>query len=371
ITGETKIIKLPKEKVANEGEVVKSYVLQGAKNIGYINLPGFYSRESRDIKKEEDLKYDGAANDVSKEIVKLKKDSIAGLILDLRYNGGGSIWEAMQLAGIFVDIGIVASMKDKDGKVEFLKDPNRGSMYDGPMMVLINGASASASEFIAAMMQDYNRAIIVGGTTYGKGTAQSVLPLDTGISNPNKKYEAFVKVTEEKFYRVSGSTTQWKGVEPDIILPDMYSSDKYKEKSEISALQPDLSKAGMFRPAAALPIETLKARSLQRTSGSEYFKAVNKYLQLSEQYEKGRVIPLTWATYLAHYKQSRQLFNSLNNNKLPAEAQLHVRNNSVDKQRYNTSGGASQDVNNSYLKKIANDAVLAEANAIIQDWINK
>ncbi len=160
--------------------------LHGNKNIGYINLPGFYSREDESIEDEKDIKYDGCANDVSKEIVKLKKDTIAGLILDLRYNGGGSMWEAMQLAGIFIDIGPVASMKEKDGKVHFLKDPNRGTIYDGPMMVLINGASASASEFLSAALQDYNRAIIVGGATYGKGTAQIVLPMDTLFSQTIK-----------------------------------------------------------------------------------------------------------------------------------------------------------------------------------------
>ena len=147
-------------------------MLHSNKNIGYINLPGFYSREDESITDERDLTYDGCANDVSKEIVKLRKDTIAGLILDLRFNGGGSMWEAMQLAGIFIDIGPVASVKDKEGKVRFLKDPNRGTIYDGPLMVLINGASASASEFVSAVLQDYNRAMIVGGTTYGKGTAQ-------------------------------------------------------------------------------------------------------------------------------------------------------------------------------------------------------
>ncbi|HQR01208.1 MAG TPA: S41 family peptidase, partial [Ferruginibacter sp.] len=157
--GETKTVKLTKEKITAEESIVKSYVLRGSRNIGYINLPGFYSRESESIRDERDIKYDGCANDVSKEIVKLKRDSIAGLILDLRYNGGGSMWEAMQLAGIFIDIGPVASVKDREGKLRFLKDPNRGTIYDGPLIVLVNGASASASEFVSAVLQDYNREV--------------------------------------------------------------------------------------------------------------------------------------------------------------------------------------------------------------------
>jgi carboxyl-terminal processing protease len=263
--GELKTIKLSKEKIDDEESIVKSYVLQGNKNIGYINLPGFYSREDDSITDEKDIKYDGCANDVSKEIVKLRKDTIAGLILDLRYNGGGSMWEAMQLAGIFIDIGPVASVKDKDGKVRFLKDPNRGTIYDGPLMVLINGRSASASEFVSAVLQDYNRALIVGGTTYGKGTAQIVLPMDTMPFSNNKNYTEFVKVTQQKFYRVNGSTTQWKGVLPDIELPDIYSDELNKEKANSSALQPDNSKTGIYQAAAALPAQSLKLKSEQRT----------------------------------------------------------------------------------------------------------
>ncbi len=137
-SGETRTAVLHKEKVTDDESIVKSYVLHGKQNIGYINLPGFYSREEDKVQNENDIKYDGCANDVSKEIVKLKKDTIGGLILDLRFNGGGSMWEAMQLAGIFIDIGPVASVRDKAGKVHFLKDPNRGTIYDGPLIILVN-----------------------------------------------------------------------------------------------------------------------------------------------------------------------------------------------------------------------------------------
>ncbi|RYY47309.1 MAG: hypothetical protein EOO06_12710 [Chitinophagaceae bacterium] len=371
VTGELKIVKLAKEKVSSEEEVVKSYVISGPQNIGYINLPGFYSRENTAAKTESDLNFDGSANDVSKEIVKLKKDSIVGLILDLRYNGGGSIWEAIQLAGIFIDIGPVASLKDRDGKLQFLKDPNRGTIYDGPLLVLVNGASASASEFIAAVLQDYNRAVIVGGTTYGKGTAQIVQPLDTGITDPKKKYGDFVKLTEEKFYRVDGSTTQWKGVEPDIPLPDMYSSDAYKEKSEISALQPDRSKPGMYRPGPALPLAALKAKSESRVSGNGYFEAVKAYLLRSELNKRSVTIPLTWAAYLVQHQSGKKLYNALTKNKMPEGDHLLVRNNSLDKQRYDMSGDYSRETNDAYLKQLATDPVIKEARAVMLDLANK
>lgn len=366
VTGEIKQVKLAKEKISSEEDVVKSYVLQGSSNIGYISLPGFYSREE-DNGKNNGPNYDGCANDVSKEIVKLKKDSIAGLILDLRYNGGGSIWEAMQLSGIFIDIGPVASIKDREGKLQFLKDPNRGTIYDGPLMILINGASASASEFVAAVLQDYNRAMIVGGTTYGKGTAQVIKPLDT-IINPNKKYEDFVKVTGEKFYRVNGSTTQWKGVEPDILLPDIYSNEAYKERSAISALQPDMARPGVYKPFPALPVADLKAKSSQRTASDAFFKSVSSFIDLSIQYREGRTIPLTWVAYLEQYKKSTALFKLLNDDERPAADQLQVRNNTLDKERFNLSGGYSKEVNDTYLKKVSTDPVLSEARNIMLDW---
>ncbi|MFT3680803.1 MAG: S41 family peptidase [Ferruginibacter sp.] len=368
--GETKTVTLHKEKIEDDESVVKSYVLHGTKNIGYINLPGFYSRESEDVKTMADLKYDGCANDVSKEIVKLKKDTIAGLILDLRNNGGGNMWEAMQLAGIFIDIGPVASVKDRDGKVQFLKDPNRGTIYDGPLIVLVNGSSASASEFVSAALQDYNRAIIMGDKTYGKGSAQEVMPLDTGKVDANKKYEDFVKVTDEKFYRVNGGTTQWEGVHPDIELPGMYSSDMFKERSNASALLPDKNKEGMYMKAPALPVSMLAEKSRQRTAGNNYFKSVSKLLQWMEQYYKGRSIPLQWNSYYAQYTAASKMYEQLEDDE-KGDALLRITNNQFDWNRIQQSGERSKEINNVYIYDIKKDEVIAEAYRVFMDWLNK
>lgn len=368
--GELKTVKLTKEKIDSEEAVVKSYVLHGNKNIGYINLPGFYSREDESVKDESDIKYDGCANDVSKEIVKLRKDTIAGLILDMRYNGGGSMWEAMQLAGIFIDIGPVASVKDKEGKVRFLKDPNRGTIYDGPLMVLINGASASASEFVSAVLQDYNRALIAGGTTYGKGTAQVVLPMDTLPFSNNKNYEEFVKVTQQKFYRVNGSTTQWKGVIPDIELPDVYANEIYKEKANASALQPDNSRTGIYQPSVALPVQSLKAKSEMRVSENAFFKTVKTFNKWVKDYHSGRTIPLQWHTYAQHYKKSQAMFKELGNEEVETTV-LNVTNNGFDRLRINASTQQSRANNEVYLKQVQKDVTLAEAYKIMTDWIDK
>ena len=365
VAGEVKTVKLHKEMVSDDESIVKSYVLHGNKNIGYINLPGFYSREEEG---QNEAKFDGCANDVSKEIVKLKKDNISGLILDLRFNGGGSMWEGMQLAGIFIDAGPIASMKDETGKVHFLKDPNRGTIYDGPLIVLINGASASASEFVSAALQDYNRALIVGGATYGKGTAQVVMPMDTGVISQNKAYFDYIKVTDAKFYRVNGSTTQWKGVIPDIELPDLYADDSYKEKSNASALQPDNSKVGMYQPLSALPIADLKTKSNQRIAADPYFKSVTDFVGWLHQYTAGRTIPLQWSNYVTHYKNTLAMFDALKDD-MKKGAIASVGNNGFDKERIDQSGEQGKKINETYLKNIKNDHTIDEAYEIMMNWV--
>jgi carboxyl-terminal processing protease len=369
VAGETKSVKLVKEKVADDESIVKSFVLRGQQNVGYIHLPGFYSRENTDAKYVKDLTLDGCANDVSKEIVKLKKDSVDGIILDLRNNGGGSMWEATQLAGIFIDLGPVASAKGKDGKVHFLKDPNRGSIYDGPLMVLINGLSASASEFLSATLQDYKRALIVGGTTYGKGTAQVVLPMDT-TENPSKEATDFVKVTGSKFYRVSGSTTQWKGVEPDIAIPDLYDDEAYKEKANASALHPDNSKAGVFQQYTLPSIATLTEKSKVRVGNSAYFNTVKNFLQWYRQIRKGKTVTLQWNGYAKECMAGQKIFKDIND-AVPKKEQLLVTNNKFDWQRILQLAEASKEINEVYIKNVKEDETILEGYRIMMDWIAK
>lgn len=371
IAGETKKVKLQKEKITDDEAIVKSYILHGKQNIGYINLPGFYSREDDKIENEKDIKFDGCANDVSKEIVKLKKDTIAGLILDLRFNGGGSMWEAMQLAGIFIDIGPVASVKDREEKEHALKDPNRGTIYDGPIIVLVNGASASASEFVSAALQDYNRAIILGGTTYGKGTAQYVYPLDTNVIDKNKQYDDFIKITGSKFYRVNGSTTQWTGVIPDITLPDLYNDATYKEKSNESALLPDNNKPAYYKPLPALPIANLAAKSEQRVKANEHFKMQNNFIRWQQQYKTSRTINLQWNTYIPQYNEAIKMYKQLQSDDKITATTIPITNNGFDWQRILLSTERSKLINKTHLEDIQEDITIMEAYNILMDWNNK
>ncbi|HEY4964903.1 MAG TPA: S41 family peptidase, partial [Puia sp.] len=211
--GTTRKVTLQREKsvLDDDNSKVRSFILRGSRLIGFISLPAFYT----DWNGEEGGN-NGCADDVAKEIIKLKKENIEGLILDLRYNGGGSMLEAIALAGIFIDVGPVGMTRDKEGKIYTMKDVNRGSVYDGPLILLINGYTASASEMLAGTLQDYHRALIVGSPSFGKATAQVVLPLDTLFDEKHiermKTADNFIKMTIDRLFRVNGTSAQQTGV---------------------------------------------------------------------------------------------------------------------------------------------------------------
>jgi carboxyl-terminal processing protease len=362
--GIQKVVPLQMQKITNEGGIVKGYVLKGNEKVGYIKLPGFYTKEG-----DED-NGNSCSNDVAKEVIKLKKDSISGLILDLRYNGGGSIWEALELAGIFINEGPITSLKDKEGKVHFLKDPNRGTIYDGPMLILINGSSASASELVSAALQDYHRALIVGSTTYGKGSAQVVLPMDTtGNFSEKSSTTDYVKVTDEKFYRIDGSTTQWKGVVPDIFLPQIEYADEYNEKSNASALQPDFSKPAFYDALPVLPIAGLKEKSEIRVAENNYFNAISDFSTWYKNDKKGFVIPLQWPAYSALHKVSVEKYKEIENRDDSTKTLLTAINSRFDKDRIAMGSAADKKMNDVKLTKIENDNYIVEAYLIMTDWL--
>ncbi len=366
VSGAQKTAVLAKEKITNEEGMVKSYILNGLKKIGYITLPGFYVKEG-----DED-NANGCSNDVAKEVVKLKKDSIAGLILDLRYNGGGSLGEALELAGIFISEGSLTSTRDKSGKVHFLKDPNRGTVYDGPLLVMVNTMSASASELVTAVLQDYHRAIIVGSATYGKGSAQVILPMDTtGNFSKTVNYDSYVKVTHGKFYRVDGSTNQWKGVIPDIELPDIYAMDKFREKGTISALQPDNSKSAIYKALPAISFDALKSKSNSRLSVSNNFKAVIKFVDWYKSMDGVRSIPLQWVGYINYYKKITDMYNSINVGDNNTNINLTATNNSLDLERRQLTTEQSKTINEVNIKRIEKDNYIAESFRIMQDWLKE
>ncbi|MCW3126892.1 MAG: hypothetical protein JWO03_2550 [Bacteroidetes bacterium] len=275
--GTVKVVQLQKAKVADEENFVRSYILDGNTRLGYIILPGFYSEwESKTGK--------NCADDVAREVVKLKKENVQGVIIDMRYNGGGSMEEAMALAGIFIDEGVLALTKENTQKVHGVRDPNRGTIYDGPLLVMVNRVSASASEMVAGALQDYHRAFIVGTPTFGKASMQVVLPVDTDITPENatearlKAGTEFVKVSEGRFYRVTGTTHQLTGVQPDIHLPDVTEVSEYGESYLHYPLPPDsVKKATYFTPLPALPIADLARQSRERITANPAYNMVDSF----------------------------------------------------------------------------------------------
>lgn len=331
--GTIRQVTLKKEKdETNEDNKVTSFILKGTKTIGYISLPAFYTDWE-----DKASGANGCANDVAKELVKLKAEKIDGLILDLRFNGGGSIDETTELAGIFIDAGPVAQEKSTEPKVFTLKDVNRGTVYDGPLLILVNGHSASASEMLAGTLQDYNRAIIAGTPTYGKATSQVILPLDTtlksGANNTGSQSAAFIKLTVSKLYRVNGSSAQSAGVQPDILLPDVLEADAERESSEPLALKaPAIDANKYFKPYAPLKLSALKAVAEKEIAADPYFKAVDNYVQ---QYKKASIpkdISLQWDEALRQQDMYPDI-DAVTGDSIPPKAFFTVQNNVFETKR--------------------------------------
>lgn len=295
-----------------EEEKVQGYILSGTKKIGFVALPDFYTDWD-----DRTNSINGCANDLAKEIIRLKKENIDGLILDLRFNGGGSMQEAIDLSGIFIDAGPVGQLKTKEEKLITLKDVNRGMVYDGPLVILVNAFSASASEMVAGTLQDYKRAVIMGSPTFGKGTAQVMIPLDTTIdfSKPPvfKPNSNSIKLTVEHLYRVNGVTVQGKGVIPDIELPDFFQAAGEREKDQPFSLQPqDVPANKYYQPLQyAQPLDLLRSYAANITDTLGYFKMLNKYIQYYQTVAENKSTPLYLPALLEQQQKMTRLTNQL------------------------------------------------------------
>jgi len=217
--GSVKVISIVRDVVITEEALAKSLLLHTddvSDKVGYIYLPKFYA----------DFTPEGVtscADDVAKELEKLKRENVKGVILDLRNNGGGSLRDVVRMSGLFIEQGPIVQVKSRNRQPDINADSDPRIQYGGPLIVMVNGFSASASEILAAAMQDYGRAVIIGTTgTYGKGTVQRFWDLDMATNDPTVKPLGEMKVTIQKFYRITGKTTQLDGVKPDIVLPDSY-----------------------------------------------------------------------------------------------------------------------------------------------------
>jgi len=364
---EVELTKAKLEDDSDEGRV-KSFVLKGKRTIGYISLPAFY----RDWDNQAS-NVNGCANDVAKEILKLKKENIEGLVLDLRFNGGGAVDEAVELAGIFIDVGPVAMEKDRNAKVYTLKDVNRGTMYDGPLFIMVNGFSASASELVAGTLQDYNRAVIVGSTTYGKATSQVIFPMDTTVrldkdfSNVNTS--SYIKITLDKLYRITGKTAQFAGVTPDVLLPDPNDADPQRESTEPFALPATGIEANkFFKPMAPLAKQGLQeyARSIMDTTA--FFKAMATYINQKKNDLVQKDIPLHWKEALQQKQQARATESPSYN--MSRSFVFTVGNHQYEQQRLATNA-LQQEINETWRNFLQKDPYLQVTYLLMERFISK
>jgi carboxyl-terminal processing protease len=258
-TGE-KVLEFTRNRVTLEAQAAHKDVKTIARNgrtlkIGVITVPGFYEDTECENNNGQDCK--STTRDVLKLVTELKAQNIDGLVLDLRNDGGGYLPEATALTGLFIDHGPVVQLRETSGRLEVLDDPEAGPAYDGPLAVLVDRLSASASEIFAGAIQDYHRGLILGQTTFGKGTVQSLVPLDRSSSEKNGQ----LTITMGKFYRVTGESTQHRGVEPDVALASVLDTKEVGESALESALPWDRIAGVPFKTsntsAGAPPAQTL------------------------------------------------------------------------------------------------------------------
>ncbi|MFK3795447.1 MULTISPECIES: carboxy terminal-processing peptidase [unclassified Pseudomonas] len=292
----TKIVSITREAVKLEEQAAKKSILhlnQDGKDykLGVIEIPAFYL----DFKayRAGDPEYKSTTRDVKKLLTELQSEKVDGVVIDLRNNGGGSLQEATELTSLFIDKGPTVLVRNADGKVDVLEDENSGAFYKGPMALLVNRLSASASEIFAGAMQDYHRALIIGGQTFGKGTVQTIQPLNHGE----------LKLTLAKFYRVSGQSTQHQGVLPDIAYPSIIDTKEIGESALPEAMTYDTIKpaikpaADPFKPFLA----QLQARHDVRSAKDAEFVFVEQKLALAKKLMSEKTVSLNEAERRAEH----------------------------------------------------------------------
>ena len=293
VDGGVEQVEITRDIVELEETYAKSSIIKDESNIyGLINLPRFYV----DF---DDYGERNAASDIKKEILELKNKNINGLILDLRNNGGGSLKTVVDITGFFIEKGPVVQVKSIGGRKEILKDNDPSIIWDGPLVILVNEFSASASEILAAALQDYNRAIILGSKqTYGKGTVQNVVDLNNVISGNTYGDLGSLKITTDKFYRVNGGSTQLEGVKSDLIFPNRYSYIDIGEKDLENPLSWDkIDPARYDNSVKVFNYAQAISNSKERIGQNEYFSIIDQHAKLIKSKQDDKTISLDYNSY--------------------------------------------------------------------------
>jgi carboxyl-terminal processing protease len=296
-----KVITIIRDVIEMDETYAKSAILNNKKKIGYIYLPMFYA----------DFTRNGAhrcSEDIKKEVEKLKKEGVEGIIIDLRDNGGGSLQEVVEMGGLFVPKGPMVQVKGKAGAPNIMENKFSKVVWDGPLAVMINHGSASASEILAAAIQDYKRGVIIGTQSFGKGTVQSFLDLDQYVLPQFDSLRPLgsVKITMQKFYRVNGGATQLKGVMPDVALPDPYEFLEVGEKDMDYPMPWDEISKATYQEFTNINYDKLKKASSERVKQSAAFKLIDSEAKELKTKKDDTKYNLKIDKYRAELKQLRE-----------------------------------------------------------------
>ncbi len=354
IDGSIKIISIIRDVVELEETFVKSTIVEkNGKKYGLIDLPRFYI----DF---DDASRRDSAKDMELEIERLKKEGVEGLLIDLRNNGGGSLKTAIEIAGLFIEEGPVVQVKYRGEKPVVRSDKDKKVQWEGSLVILVNELSASASEIFAAAMQDYNRAVIMGGNqTFGKGTVQQVLPINQFFPN-YKKELGFLKMTIQKFYRINGGSTQIEGVYSDIAMPTRYSYMKFGERDMEGALVWDKVPMARYTQTNTYSnFSDVVNNSKMRIAINPNFQLVNEYAKWLKKEQDNTTFSLNYKEYVKditakenYTKRFQSVFDYNSNLKFESpnyELALLAKNNEVKEKR------------NRWHKNLSKDMYVAEA----------
>jgi len=361
VDGTTEIIDIIRDVVELEETYAKSSVIKkNNKTFGVINLPKFYFNM-------QDYNQRNAAKDVKQEIVRLKEQDMDGLVVDLRDNGGGSLQTVVDIAGLFIEKGPIVQVRTKGETPEVLSDKDRNILWDGPLVILVNELSASASEILAAAMQDYKRAIIIGSKqTYGKGTVQNVMDLNRWMRSNDFGDLGALKLTTQKFYRVNGGSTQLEGVKSDVVVPDRYSYIDIGEKDQENPLPWDKIAAADYELwNGYIDFDQTIKSSNERMSTNDQLKLIEENAKwvrqkrdinsYSLQYEKYKANIELNENQAKHFDAISDYQNNLTFESLPYEKELIAKDSILEEKRKR------------WHKSLTKDVYVEEAISVLED----
>ncbi len=361
VDGTFQDISITRDVVELEETYAKSAVINTEnRTFGLIELPRFYF----DM---QDYKARNAASDVKEEVIRLKEEGMEGLVLDLRNNGGGSLKTAIDIAGLFIERGPIVQVASGNGDIDVLEDKDKSIEWDGPLVILVNEISASASEILAAAMQDYKRAIVIGSKqTYGKGTVQNVIDLNRWMRNNEHGDLGALKVTTQKFYRVNGGSTQLEGVKSDVVVPDRFSFIDVGERDYKNPLPYDkIAPANYKAWDGYIDFEETIANSKARMAENEQLKTIEKQARWIKERRDNNIVPLNYEKYIADIEKNKEKskeFESVSEYENKLKFSSHVKESDMK-----ALDSTLAEKRNRWHKNLGQDVYIEEAVHVLED----